>query len=77
MTQLLDVRMEKFFTFAQKYRLGVMLDVFNVFNSNTVTSWGTRIGFDWLPGEWPSTDGHELYNFVDARQARIGLRLTF
>jgi hypothetical protein len=77
MAKLLDIRIEKFFTLAQKYRLGLMFDVFNVFNSNTVTSWGTRIGYDWIPGEFPSTDGHELYNFVDARQARIGIRLTF
>jgi len=55
----------------------LIFDVFNVFNTNTVTSWGTRIGYDWYPGDWPSTDGHELYSIVLPRQARVGIRLIF
>jgi hypothetical protein len=58
-----------------------MVDVFNVFNDDTITSWGTRIGYDWLlPGDpdyWTSTDGHDLYGIVRARQARVGIRLMF
>ena len=54
------------------------LDVFNVFNDDTITSWGTRIGYDWYDdGSYPSTDGHELYGLSDPRQARVGLRLIF
>ena len=75
--KILDLRLEKTFTFAEKYRLGLMFDIFNVFNVDTITSWGTRIGYDWLPGEYPSTDGHELYGIVRPRQARVGIRLMF
>jgi len=77
MRKYLDLRLEKIFTLAGKYRLGLIFDVFNVFNTNTVTSWGTRIGYDWYPGDWPSTDGHELYSIVLPRQARVGIRLIF
>ena len=74
---ILDMRLEKTFTFAERYRLGFMFDVFNVLNDDTITSWGTRIGYDWLPGEYASADGHELYGIVQARQARLGIRLMF
>jgi hypothetical protein len=81
MVNLLDVRLEKVFTLAQKYRLGLMVDVFNVFNNNTVTSWGNRIGNSttWYQDgvTYPSTGGHELYNIVRPRQARVGVRLIF
>ncbi|MCK7478457.1 MAG: TonB-dependent receptor [Candidatus Moduliflexus flocculans] len=77
MAKNLDLRLEKIFTIAKKYRLGVMADVFNVFNDDTLTSWGTRIGYDWNEGDYPSTDGHELYSIVRPRQARVGLRLIF
>jgi len=78
MTKNLDLRLEKVFTLAGKYRLGLMVDVFNVFNSNTLTSWGTRVGYDWYTdGSYPSTSGHELYGIVRPRQARVGIRLIF
>ncbi len=78
MYNILDLRLEKVFTIAGKYRLGVMLDVFNLLNDNTITSWGTRIGYDWYTdGTYPSTGGHDLYGLVEPRQARIGLRLIF
>lgn len=73
----LDMRLEKTFTFSEKYRLGLMFDVFNVFNDNTITSWGTRMGYDWIPGDYTSSDGHELYGIAQPRQARIGLRFMF
>lgn len=77
MQKILDLRLEKIFTLAGKYRLGLMVDVFNVLNDDTITSWGTRIGYDWNPGDYASTDGHELYGIVRPRQARIGIRLIF
>jgi hypothetical protein len=77
MQKVLDVRLEKVFTLAEKYRLGLILDVFNVFNADTITNWGTRIGYDWVGGNYPSTDGHELYGIVNPRQVRLGLRLMF
>jgi len=78
MDHQLDVRLEKIFTFASKYKLGIMLDVFNVFNSDTIYSWGTRWNYDWYtPDVYPSTDGHELLGIVNPRQARLGIRLIF
>jgi hypothetical protein len=55
----------------------LILDIFNVFNADTVMSWGSRIGYDWVPGSYPSTEGHELYSIVEPRQARVGIRLMF
>ncbi len=83
--KILDLRLEKTFVLAGKYRLGLMLDIFNVFNDDTITSWGTRIDVDWLlpppatdPDEYySSTDGHTLYGIVRPRQARVGIRLMF
>ena len=77
MEKILNLRLEKIFTLADKYRLGLMVDVFNVFNADTITSWGTRIGFDWTPGDYPSTDGHESIAISTPRQARVGVRLMF
>jgi len=77
MQKILDLRLEKTFTLAKKYRLGVMVDIFNLFNDDSITDWGTKIDYDWLPGEWPSTDGHQLYEIVRPRQLRLGLRLIF
>lgn len=81
MQKILDVRLEKIFTLAGKYRLGLILDVFNVFNDDTITSWGTRLGVDYWPSGHanytPSTDGHSLYGIVLPRQARVGVRLIF
>jgi outer membrane receptor protein involved in Fe transport len=74
----LDLRLEKTFSLAQKYKIGLILDVFNVFNADTITSWGNRAGYDWyFDGEYPSTDGHELYGLTLPRRARLGIRLTF
>jgi len=82
MQKILDLRLEKIFTLAQKYRLGVMLDVFNVFNADIIQNWGTRVGYDWEndptdPAYTPSTLGHELLDIVKPRQLRLGIRLIF
>ncbi len=82
MAKSLDVRLEKIFTLASKYRLGLIFDVFNVFNDDTIDDWGTRIGYDWLtgpndPGYSPSTQGHDLLGLVLPRRARVGIRLIF
>lgn len=80
-SKILDLRLEKTFVLAEKFRLGLMVDVFNVFNDDTITSWGTRTDYDWLlptdPDYYSSTDGHDLYEIVRPRQARIGIRLMF
>jgi hypothetical protein len=81
MDKELDIRLEKIFTLAKKYRLGLIFDVFNVFNADTITSWGTRIGYDWVlqgqDGYTASTDGHDTPRLVRPRQARVGIRLIF
>ena len=81
MHKILDLRLEKIFTLAQKYRLGLMIDVFNVFNADSIMSWGTRIGYDWLlpdnPNYYQSTEGHKLLSIVKPRQVRLGIRLIF
>jgi len=75
--KILDVRLEKVFNLAKRYRLGVLLDAFNVFNSNTITNWASRIGYDYIPGSYASSQGHELYDIVTPRQFRVGVRLMF
>ena len=79
MVKALDVRLEKVFELASKYRLGLIFDVFNVFNDDTITSWGTRIGYDWVndPTYSPSTNGHDLLGLTLPRRARVGIRLIF
>jgi outer membrane receptor protein involved in Fe transport len=77
----LDLRLEKTFTFADKYRIGLMMDVFNVLNDDTVTWWGERVDYDWSPHQFdptaPGPDGHTVYNLVSPRAFRIGLRFFF
>jgi hypothetical protein len=80
MVTQLDLRLEKIFTLASKYKLGIVFDVFNVFNDNTITSWGSRIDYDWVaddPEYSASTQGHDLYGLVLPRRARLGLRFIF
>ncbi|MDD8020735.1 MAG: TonB-dependent receptor [Acidobacteriota bacterium] len=78
MDHQLDIRLEKIFTLADKYKLGIMFDIFNIFNSATIYDWGTRWNYDWYSSDvYPSTSGHELYGIVNPRQARLGIRLMF
>ncbi len=63
-----------------QYKLGAFVDIFNVLNDNTITSFGTRIGYDWTaddPSYSASTQGHDLYGLVLPRRARLGLRFMF
>ncbi len=75
----LDLRLEKTFTFKEKYRLGLMIDIFNVFNSDTITNWGDRTEYDWYEdlSEYPSSDGHQVYSLVAPRAIRLGIRFFF
>ena len=77
----LDLRLEKTFLISKKYRIGLMADVFNVFNDDTVTWWGDRVDYDWTPHEFdptaPGPDGHVVYNLVSPRAFRLGVRLFF
>ncbi len=79
MATSLDLRVEKTFMFASNYQVGLIFDMFNVFNTDTITSWGTRIGYDWYndPTYAPSTQGHDLSDLILPRRTRVGIRLTF
>lgn len=74
---LLDLRVEKSFEVAQKYRFRVMMDVFNVFNTSTVEKWGTILNRDFFPEKWSSTGGHKLYSLTNPRRVRMGFQLMF
>jgi hypothetical protein len=80
----LDFRVEKTFLIQKKYRIGLMMDVFNVFNDNTINWWGTRVDYDWgVGGVWadgapaPGPDGHKVLGLVDPRAIRLGVRFFF
>ena len=79
MDKQLDIRLEKIFTLADKYRLGIMLDVFNVLNNDTVLRWGNVLGESYFPDDptMSSTSGHNLYSLIYPRRARVGIRLMF
>lgn len=65
----IDLRLEKSFTFASKYRLGVLFDVFNLLNSDAITGYeSTRIN---------SPVYMTPSSIVDARFYQIGVRLIF
>jgi hypothetical protein len=81
----LDLRLEKVFTLASNYKLGLVFDIFNVFNAKSITSWGGTVNYNWYPGitdpEDPdfsaSTQNHYLYGLTLPRRARIGIRFIF
>lgn len=75
----LDLRLEKTFRFAERYRIGLMMDIFNVFNDNTITSWGTVVGTSWFPSDPDALgpDGHKVYSLVNPRAIRLGIRFFF
>lgn len=77
---MLDLRLEKTFTFQDRFRIGLMVDIFNVFNVDTITDWGERINSNWYPDdptEYPSSDGHQVQSLVSPRAIRLGIRFFF
>jgi len=79
-----DVRLEKTFSLEKRYKIGLIFDVFNVFNNNTITSWGTRLyrtsGYDYFPMDPTysvSTSHHDLLGLTLPRRARLGIRFMF
>ena len=75
----LDLRLEKSFRIGHEYRLGFMLDIFNVFNEDTITEWGTIVDKNWFPDDptKPGPDGHNVLTLVPPRAIRVGIRLFF
>jgi hypothetical protein len=79
-----DVRLEKTFSLDKRYKIVLIFDVFNVFNNNTITSWGTRLyrtsGYDYFPMDPTysvSTSHHDLLGLTLPRRARLGIRFMF
>lgn len=65
----LDLRAEKAFIIAERYRIGIIADVFNVFNDDAVTNFfSTRI---------ESTNFGVPRSIVPARFYQVGVRLLF
>jgi hypothetical protein len=80
MASSLDLRLEKTFPLAVKYRLSAFFDVFNVFNDNSITGWGNTVDYNWIPSDLtysPLTSGHNLTGLSLPRRARVGLRFIF
>jgi len=76
----IDLRLEKTFTFKDRFRVGFMLDIFNVFNDDSITSWGTTVDSTWFPDDptsYASSDGHRVYSLVSPRAIRLGIRFFF
>jgi outer membrane receptor protein involved in Fe transport len=73
---VLDLRLQKTFHIYKTVNLSAMLDVFNVFNSNTVISY---------PSNYPQNPGYSLWSdayhkpdeIFFPRRGQIGLRLEF
>jgi len=63
----LDFRLEKQFSF-DRYSIGVLLDVFNLFNAKTVTSQENMI---------QSSLYNKVYNIMDPRRFQLGIRFHF
>ncbi|MGD9347254.1 MAG: TonB-dependent receptor [Candidatus Aminicenantes bacterium] len=69
----LDIRLEKFFTFGEKMRIGLLMDMYNVLNSDTVDYRETRID--------PPDYGRDPFGFargiVGPRTFKFGLHFEF
>ncbi|NOR14589.1 MAG: hypothetical protein GQ544_02680 [Candidatus Aminicenantes bacterium] len=66
----LDIRLEKFFTWGDRMRVGLIMDMFNVFNVDTVSNVETRIE----PGRDPFGFPRGI---VGPRTFRLGLHVEF
>jgi outer membrane receptor protein involved in Fe transport len=75
--QMLDFRLSKTFNVYESLKLQVMFDAFNVFNSNTITSypynfWYSHSGFDYWSSNYLVPD--EIFF---PRRVQFGFRLSF
>jgi len=66
----LDLRLEKFFTFGDNMRLGLLMDMFNVFNVDTVANVENRMESHRDPFQFPR-------DIVGAREFRFGVHFEF
>jgi hypothetical protein len=65
----LDLRLEKAFTLAERYRLGVVFDVFNLFNDDAVTGYTST--------DITSSNFMVPNSIVNARFYQVGVRFNF
>jgi hypothetical protein len=66
----LDIRLEKFFTWGERIRIGFLIDMFNVLNVDTVDSLETRIERGRDPFQYPR-------GIVNPRTFRLGVHFEF
>jgi hypothetical protein len=82
-----DTRVEKYLTFHERFRLGLFLDIFNVFNSNTANTLNNLVGVKHttinIPGN-PAFGQNVAYQgfgspnlILPPRILRLGARFTF
>ena len=64
----LDLRLEKLFTFTDRYRLGLILDAFNIFNRGVPTG---------VYGQVNGANYRKANSVCDPRYFRVGMRLYF
>ena len=64
----LDLRLEKLFTFTPRYKLGLILDAFNIFNRGVATGLNTRVN---------GPDYGKANSVVEPRYFRMGMRFYF
>jgi hypothetical protein len=66
-TTLVDVRLEKGFTFGGRYKVSGLLDVYNLFNSNAETNFTLRTGANF----------RNIIAALNPRAVKIGVRFQF
>ena len=64
---IMDLRLDKSFTFGKFGRLTGMMDIFNAFNNGTVTNFATTTGANYL----------RVIGILDPRIVRFGVRYDF
>jgi len=67
----LDIRLEKFFQISDKYRVGVLVDVFNALNDDTVTDVESTVD------PWSEFPFGYVWGIRGPRQIRAGFRFEF
>jgi len=67
----LDLRLEKFFRISNKYRVGVLVDIFNALNDDTVTDVETAVD------PWSEFPFGYVWGIRGPRQFRAGFRFEF
>lgn len=67
----LDLRLEKFFRISDKYRVGVLVDIFNALNDDTVTDVESTVD------PWSEFSFGYVWGIRGPRQFRVGFRFEF